>query len=348
MRVAIYRWFVLVLILFFYHSFCAYGQGDTQGTWGLDKLEKLLSGKSFEVTLADLSKNPVVKWPKVYSAEFCAQRLKGKEQAESLQARKSAEMLFTQLKSYQRLLKEMPLDEFARAVNKLLDLRDSLAQPAYGNMVLQLCIERIVTFRIVERVVTRNEDLKVWETLMRRNNEWKHEWRTICQMIEEEEGKKQFDYAAMEEMPKWELYNPPSLGWDDKQQKPIENPKLLFGRYDLDKLFDREHREEMTIQGILQKRSFNGFLHFLTLEEHGGRAILPGLILFRQRGENFKDKWKGSFRKTMFDYLGRTDLVEKHLDAGYFEGMVDIAKTLAAGDEAPFMFDMSWKKTDQK
>jgi len=329
-----------VLILMLNHNLCGQGQAPASITlMKLDELEKLLSANQFETLLDYHSKSPTVKWPKIYSAEFCAERLKGKKQEEALQARKLAEMLFAQLKPYHSKLKGMPLDEFAKTVNKLLDLRGSLSEPGYGNIALQLCIERIVTLHIAERVVARDDDLKILELLMRRNNEWKHEWRTVCQMIEEEEGVKRFDYTVMEKMQKWEVYAPFFVSYDGK------NPKLLYGKFDPDSM---KNPEEITIKGLLQKRSFNGFLHILFVQEYDGRSLLPGLILFKQRGGNFKEKWKDNFDKLMNDYVDRTDLVKKDLDSDHFAELVDAAKKVTSGDEAPFMFDMSWLKADQK
>jgi len=335
MNRVISRWFVLVLILFLHHSLHVYGQGDPQGVWEPDKLEKLLSGNSFEVILAALSKNSAVRWSKVYSAEFCAQHLKGKEQAEALQTRRSAEMLFTQLKSYQRTLKEMPLEEFAKAVNQLLDLRDCLSQRGYGNMVLQLCIERIVALRIAERVVLRDDDLRVLEGLMQRNNQWKHEWRTVCEMIEEEDGKKLFDYALMEKMKKSEIYTPGLY----KEEDDTPRGTVLYDFHDLEQLFYPEHREEGTILGILRKRSFNGLLQVLFVEEYNDRTILPGLILFKQRGGGFEGKWKDQFKRLMADYMERTDLCMHYIDVMDFEGVVEGVKDLDAEGGRAFMFD---------
>jgi len=335
-----FLWLIAAFILMLSHNLFAQGQAPVTTTlMKLDKLEKLLSANQFETLLDYHSKHPAAKWPKIYSAELCAERLKGKKQEEALEARKLAEVLFIQLKSYQSKLKSIPLDEFPNTVNKLLDLRDSLSEPGYGNIVLQLCIERIVTLRIAEKVVTRDDDLKVLESLMSRNNEWKHEWQTICQIIEEEEGAKRFDYTVMKKMQKWEVYAPFFVSYGEK------NPKLLYGKFDPDSM---KNPEEITIKGLLQKRSFNGFLHILFVEEYDGRSLLPGLILFKQRGGNFKEKWKDTFDKLMNDYVDRTDLVKKDLDSDHFAELVDAAKKVTSGDEAPFMFDMSWLKADQK
>jgi len=311
-------------------------ESSTGGRPKLEEVEKVLKDKPFEAFLNYIKANSTPRLPKVYSSEFCAERLKGEAQAEALRNRKLAETILTGLKSYQKKLAKLSVDEFAKAVNQLLDLRDWLSEPGYANISLQLVIENVVTLRITERVVAHNEDLKILHRLMERNNQWKHEWKTVCQMIEEEENKKQFDYAAMERMTKANIYRP-------FRNLPPSQLIPLYHRYDPEKaMFGTENSSDaQNFLWLFQKRNVNGFLHFLFMEEFNGRTCLPGLILFKERGGNFEGKWKDDFDKRMADYLNRTDLVYAYVDADNFQGLVELATNVSKGDETPFLFDVS-------
>lgn len=290
-------------------------------------LEKQLNNQSFDAFLDGISQQPTLRWPKIYSAEYCAEKLKDNEQMESLRARKLALTLFEQLRAYQRKLKDMKPTEFHEAARKLLDLRDQLDQPAYGNIVLRLGIELLITSHISERVVLRDDDLKVLESLAQRNYRWKFGWRTICQMIEEEKGKKLFDYAAMEKMEEWAVY-----------YRGYENPKLLMGIPEAEgALRDREIGEPTsTTEGMLKKRNFSALLLKVQTVESLS-AKLPGLMLFKQRGGTFGDedeKWRKGFKKLMADYLKKPEIrEERNWDSRHFLGMLSIASAVAAGIE---------------
>jgi hypothetical protein len=230
--------------------------------------ESVLARNEFTNTLYALAHE--TSWPVVYSPQHAAKLDAAEEKTQQL-FRDLSYRLVVGLQGYVPQMKEMSVPDFARSADLLLDARDRLSnKPSYINMVLIDSINRVLFYNLALRLSTQDVDLPKLSPIVERLRQYKPAMVIFLDVTSTEMGKPLLGELSVATMRDVEIYRKlwPVLEGD----APLVFPKEMQNVGSLTLLNNRD-------AGLLLWR--------LALTDYQVNTVLPALVEYRQKVENY-------------------------------------------------------------
>lgn len=209
-------------------------------------------------------------WPVVYSPQHAAKLGAVEEKTQQL-FRDLSDRLAVGLQGYVPQMKEMSVPDFVRSADLLLDARTHLSnRPSYINMVLIDSINRVLVYNLALRLSAQDVDLSKLSPLVERLRQYKPAMATFLNVTSTEMGKPLLDESSVATMQDVEVYRKlwPVLEGD----APLVFPKEI---------------QNVGALTLLKSRDAGLLLWRLALTDYQVNTVLPALVEYRQKAENY-------------------------------------------------------------
>jgi hypothetical protein len=175
------------------------------------------------------------------------------------------------LQDYVLQMEKMSVPDFVRSANLLLDARDHLSnRPSYINMVLIDSINRALIYNLALRLSSQDIDLFELLPLVERLRQYKLAMAVFLDAISSEMGKPLLDESSVATMQDVEIYRElwPVLEGD----APLVFPQEI---------------QNVGALTLLKSRDAGLLLWRLALTDYQINTVLPALLEYRQKAENY-------------------------------------------------------------
>ena len=209
-------------------------------------------------------------WPAVYSPQHAAKLGAVEEKTQQL-FRDLSDCLTVGLQDYVLQMEKMSVPDFVRSANLLLDARDHLSnRPSYINMVLIDSINRALIYNLALRLSSQDIDLFELLPLVERLRQYKLAMAVFLDAISSEMGKPLLDESSVATMQDVEIYRElwPVLEGD----APLVFPQEI---------------QNVGALTLLKSRDAGLLLWRLALTDYQINTVLPALLEYRQKAENY-------------------------------------------------------------
>lgn len=256
--------FVLLgLLAWTTHAVAGAGKGS------LDNWRQAVSTNEFKKTLA-AARTISEEWPSVHSVKYAGER-DAESGLSQIGYRDLARTFLLGLKSYEKLLREMPPKAFCEGADELLDVRGRfLKNPGYVNYFLADSINRVIYVNLGERLARPADVPACYDKIVARLAEFRCDFPQIVSLINEEYGSNVLSMAEIKDLPLTDQLQ--TVG------RVIGQVNFFFITQDAHNLYGLR---------MLEQRSLSALVSRLVSSDYFIGASLPALLSYRRETTRF-------------------------------------------------------------
>ncbi len=254
----------LILIISLAHCIGATALTDNQ----IRKWESVYVRNEFTNTVRVLAHEE--SWPVVYSPQYAGKFDASEEKTQHL-FRNLSNRLAVGLQNYVLQIKDMSGNDFVRSADLLLDARDRLSnKPSYINMILVDSINRVLFYNLALRLSAQDVDLSKLSPFVERLRQHKLAMATFLNVTSTEMGEPLLKESSVATMQDVEVYR--KLWLVLESDAPLVFPKKI---------------QNVGTLTLLKSRDAGLLLWRLALTDYQISTVLPGLVEYRQKVDNY-------------------------------------------------------------